>query len=1124
LGFPVAGSPAYDRPPEPEPPLASPEVRALLERLLQGQHDKTSELRVTERSERFHASRGTSEGTWSRLILRSADSWFLRDESQAGPALERSLVGPLVTSLDAGARLARSWEAGPEARLSVADLRRALGLPHARDLEGAVVTLGPVKEAGLSVLRISRPPSQEQALWTLRDSDGALLEQTQAYPGRRSGKRVFSAHVLVGGLSWPGVIEDFDEQGRRVQRVEVKIEALEAQAYASAFAEVHRGREDVIVLGPATPTLREARAALAQGKAGLEERLVLTLDRLAASRADEAWRHLETALAPHAAKPGVAWLRAALMAQTRQQAELKRHLNDVLTPAIAARPSGRWGLSERALGLASSVLGAEELLALHAKLAPIATDTGKNVEARWAWRWREVGLLAQAGRVVEARGRIARLAAERPHDLSAQMQHVQALAQAGEPDQAVEQLGRVIADGPWLAAERDALEGQRSDWRLERMRYEPLLAELAAWAEASPETSEPWVRRASILYVLGKGDEADAWLRSTLSSVGRGPTSTASERAQLQAAIQVAHGGGWNFWSQEFVALFAAELAEAARFHIQREDDRHGLSTQILEDWRFSQLAAAKALKDALRREAAEPAALAAWGHERLASQLQLVGWGKDAVDEALYTAVQAGLEARRVSAETFGERQAWAGLLATIAGQRQDEERVLGVRRREREAAQGRARRTATQALLSALLQAKHSAAHEDEVQALVVELAQNDESEARRLGRAGTQLRQLVAWALPARAEALLGTPEERAKRSRVVAREAERESRRKARAALAERLASTTWPESARPWATLERLALLSENRESLEQVAEGALALLSPPPGNFATLPREHPLAQVGRVLEARAAWLLTHAATRRGAPETLAARVLEASEARWALERHDWRYESFRLLVALDRVPDLERVLAQWAGPDDVDALEARQAAWPAELGRPAEAAAAFEALKGLEGALSAGDYETLATWYLVAGDGPRREAAVKARFEVLGEWELRNWLQAQRRGATGPGGVPGDLPPEVYPALSALLRKAAFPQNHVWVVQNLYQSTKDHRILAALAEGVVGHSAQSVYGYPASRPDRRRARRGGARPAARGHDRGPRARDQPARQARAGPLAAHRSRAPRSSC
>ncbi|MFM8979123.1 MAG: hypothetical protein ACKOSS_01475 [Planctomycetia bacterium] len=391
---------------------------------------------------------------------------------------------------------------------------------------------------------------------------------------------------------------------------------------------------------------------------------------------------------------------------------------------------------------------------------------------------------------------------------------------------------------------------------------------------------------------------------------------------------------------------------------------------------------------------------------------------------------------------------------------------------RRQREAATGRARPAAAQALLEALLESPHASAQEDEALALVVELAGSDEPAARCEGRAARDLRRWLAWALPARVEALLGTPAQRAARSREAARVAAREARSAAREALAQRLVGLQGPAPLLPWARLEALALRSENRSDLAAVVAGALALLSDTA--WEALPPEHPQAQVARVRTARTALLLAHAATRRGADPALAAQALQAFEARWPLSSHDWRYESVRLWLALDRVSDLLAALERWTGQDELDVRWRRLAGWlEAELGRPAEAARAWQALATTEGALSAQDWTTLATWRLVAGDRAGREEAVRASFGAMGEWELRQWLQQQRR-ASGPGGLPGDLPPEAWLALEMLMEKAPWPGQHLWVLQWLYRETKDHRALAALAAAVVGHAPEPTFGLLAN--------------------------------------------------
>lgn len=1067
LGFPARGASAWEAPPPPEAPQAEPAAREWLARLL-APGEATAHLRLLTQVERLRARDGRVTSREELLVWRAAAEAWTRRTSAGEPALEHSLEAGRLTRLDAGSRLGRAWEAGPHAALTLDDLAQALGLPTARSLEGAVVSLaGPGTDDRVELV-VARPPSEARTLLRLRRTDGALLALRRESPGELPSERRYSQHVALAGRLWPLAVEQLDGRGRVQWRLAAQVEAVTPEAWSSAVQALRAGASDAIVLGPEAPTLREARERLARGTAGLEERVVLLLDRLAASRPEEAVAHLEAALAGQPAVPA-AWLRAALHAHQRDAAALAAHLEAVLRPLVEAAPAGRRGLAERLLSFAGARLGPSPTLALLQALAPrVLADEAADPWGAHAWSWREVDLLRAAGRADEARARTAALAASRPDDLDAQLAQAAALRQQGEPDQALAHLGSVLAATPWLGHERDRLVDEQVDLLGERQRDADLEALLAQACTAPEAPARRWVQWQSMRYRRGAQDEADLWVRNTLSGAARGVQSTPEERAPLSAALELARGQGYGFWSQAFAPLFAEALLEAVRFHGLQDDARRGLALEALGDWKVSGLSAAEAVRAQLRAEATQPATLAGWPVPRLEALLFLVGWQADDTAEDLFQRVLAGLEARRAAAPSAGERDAVAGLMVRIAGERGDRNAVLAVARRQREAAQGRARPAAAQALLDALLESPHTAVLEDEALALVVDLAASDEPPARCEGRAARDLRRWVAWALPARAEALLGTPAERAARTRAAARVAAREARSAAREALASRLVALQGPGPLLAWARLEALALRSENRSDLAAVVAGALETLSD--AAWESLPPGHPQSALARTRTARAALLLAHAATRRGAEPVLADQALAAFEARWTRSSHDWRYESVRLWLALDRLSDLLAALSRWAGEDELDVRWRRLQGWlEAELGRPAEAARAWQALAGIEGALSAQDWTTLATWRLVAGDRAGREAALRASFEAMGEWELRQWLQEQRR-VSGPGGVPGDLPPEAWTALEVLMAKAQWPGQHLWVLQWLYRETKDHRALAALAPAVAGHALEPTFG------------------------------------------------------
>src|SRR4051812_26134217 len=71
---------------------------------------------------------------------------------------------------------------------------------------------------------------------------------------------------------------------------------------------------------------------------------------------------------------------------------------------------------------------------------------------------------------------------------------------------------------------------------------------------------------------------------------------------------------------------------------------------------------------------------------------------------------------------------------------------------------------------------------------------------------------------------------------------------------------------------------------------------------------------------------------------------------------------------------------------------------------------------------------------------------------------------VRSWQRTD-------GHAPTELDREVLLMFAALFEKSGNPANYLWQLQQLYQSTRDFRLLAVLADAVVGHSAGQVYPF-----------------------------------------------------
>ncbi len=1081
LGFPSLGSPPKT-PREVKPPAWDPVVLKALAAL-----DRRpalaalpGALRVQAAVERLHPTRGTVVSRSRATALLSARRWLATSEGVEEPASEAWLSETERGVLDATTRLGRVRPAAdadrgrwplPVSDLSLVDAVRELTLAYRRaptaTQEGNVIRI---------VFRGDDDPAAEMRL--LVDTGwSALLERRRVVDGRTTSVVTYSEFVAVAGRNWPTKVETADEDGHVVARQTLAYAAMDAAAFDAALDAAAKARGDALLIPAEDRDLVFARQAVHDGKATLADRLAIACGYAARERWDAAWKAWEEVEGAAGGKPGVQWMRLALLSASRRGVEWGARAAE-MARAIAAAGGKYAAWQAWRLDAATTGLGAKERLAILDAMSAAWQGPGPDADL-WALhaRRRHAEAQEQAGNGREARAERAALAKDRPFDLAAVLARAWDLAYAEDDVEAsAAYLGeRALKGGPWSGEEATTLFSRWVGdlWQLKDL--PGLEAAVTAWIAAVPIDGYAPGWRFALPWYRGRYAEGSRAVVEALSA----PLPEEGDRAgkALQdAAVRTALGDGQNLWMRSIPLEWRGPLADLARRGARSEVRDGGPAGAILGDWRFRQTEEGRRLREELTTAVSAEGTIASLSLRRLTLHVQRLEWGAGEMDDATWRRVVDALLARWRATSDPADAEIVSGLVRRVFGARERTADLLSFLRERVSRAGDRDAPRAASDLLEALLAAPFATALEDEALALLPRLVDPlDDDDATGL-RAATAVRRLATWSHEGRRVAALGTPEERAALTRAQAAERTREAKRKASEGVAARLATAVAASADpfRPWLEIERSAYSAESGGDLARVETDARALLATLPPAPTPVEGQAPLAPWKMLLARRASILLAYAATRRAAPEGLADRVLAVLVERAAADDRllDARYEVFRLLVALDRADELDKDLASWIREDDVTlSWRVALAYLRAETGRVKEAAEAMEAAAAI-GDLAPADWAALADWYLVLGDDAKRAQAAAKRWDAMDEWALQRvlWAEESRVGGGGEG-VPADLDPEVLGALRAYLSKTSTPQDAIRRAQSLYVRTKDFRVLESLADGILGHSPETAYAY-----------------------------------------------------
>jgi tetratricopeptide (TPR) repeat protein len=1024
----------------------------------------TGGIAITQTSESFDPRWGDLTGRARRTDLFGAKTWLTRSDSDGGQTLISWCDSKQTSVYSRAFQLGRTRAATeldvqtPPLALedhSLTSLERTFG-----DHTAAVEPVG--KDRARLVL--THPDRTDYDTHILIDTARhVILAIESRHDGKLAGKTTFGDFVQAGGTWWAQRIETTAADGKRTALVTQTVRTLETHELDQRIAGELTDWPRVQLVHLPLPGVVAAKKALAGGKASFEDAFMLMLYYHASQQWPRVLEHLQQAEQRAAGKPGMRWLRSAILHDSRRHEELRKRYQEEATRLAKETSSDAYALADYLIHQSAGILQANEMLALFNVLRPLYEKQPVHVRAVRHWQQWRVTYLTQAGRTDEALALRKQLALDYPHDSGLQHAYAHVLGSVGDHPAAYAWLTRVLGkDAKWSEGDAESLRGLYAQLLDQQGRSADLVQYLAAWIETNPASTSAYHQYLSALIRADQPDKAETLALRWLKEAQVPGKLTPPADARLNAAVAVLTGNTYQLYTNRIEERFLVPLAEAALYFGQNPNHAV-IAKQIVGNHQFQRSDEGRTVIKAF-------AGIFAAEVDKLpvAQVQQYLAWvGTDDLDAAAWQKIVATLRQRWTNEPNDTTRHHWGEALIAVLNHHGGPDEPLAFLRLQRTKGPERHRTTYTQQLFDRLLAEPWTQASEAEAFALFDTLS-DSRDEMDRLFAAVAALHGLTDKLLTSRYQARMKTVEHQEKLTRTELMKKQQENWRLAREGLADQLReeAAKHPKALARWLVAESVYLDVPLDRHLKQArAEAWEVIGTAPPAKVERV--------LDEVLRQRHLVTLMNLAARKGAEPGLAERLLKYIDAGIGLEDQSahWKLAKYRLLVALDRPKELERTLGAWTKEDEVDSRWRVALGYLlAEQGRLAEAIRQFEAVEKTD-ELTPPAYRALSDWYLVENRRDDHERAARGVYGTMQEWQMQQMLQMRLQPWQGGGHLPSELDAEVLRMFAVLFDKSASPQNYLYMLQQFYDATHDFRLLAVLADGVIGHSATRVYPF-----------------------------------------------------
>ncbi|MGI8978782.1 MAG: VIT domain-containing protein [Pirellulaceae bacterium] len=917
------------------------------------------------------------------------------------------------------------------------------------------------------------------------------LSVEERHDGKTSRTVKFAEHIEIAGRLWPQTEETLDGEGRRIHLTKITAKVLTADEFTAELKAQETARAPSLTLHLPLPTLALAKKALVRlGEMTPEVYLRLLLDAVAKQDWDQARERLARCDELVKEKAWSRWLRLYVLAASRRLEELKGELM-ILAGELVAKPrDGEWILAGGLQEYGRSHLATQEQLDLLMALKPVYVRSPEFLHRMQDFDQARLGLLDSPANVLEANALRQELAERYPRNLSFQLQYATALAQRGDYEGAYAWLTKTIADAnsKWTPSEIRQLQWHYLGQLDEQGRYADKLAYLQPILDQNPEDDRLYTQYLIALIYVGREAEAEKLMKQWLAARFDGKENEPA-RPRLSAAISLAMNEVHPFGSRRFDVSWHQPLGEfVLRNAVSTRSIVSSAVRTVLQNSQFAGSDEMTKVSLALtNRLLAEADKLTPRQLEKLVEHVRNA---RNRPSEEQWRKIAKIIQARWEQEKKPSRRELLDQVLRNIHQETGAQARIAYLRLRIK-LADDESRPDKQRQLFDELISQPWSAEIEAETLALLEKLGSGETPEVRVL----EQLAHLHRWTdrmQEARGALLESQIEKRDQMTRQDLAAKRKTHLDLVRTELANLLAAAgkDRKDDLGRWLLMESLFLNVQQERDLPKVTETLWKLLEESLAGQAArdkarrnpdeLEQEEIEVEALRDLlqlsaQSRLVTMVSHLAALPSAKPQDAERLLKLCDDQMAQSDKrreddnappalDWRLVKHNLLVALDRPKDLLAELARWSAADTADRRWQKSLAYlNAELGKLDDA---IKTLAGLEaaGELSALDYRALATWYQATKQDAKNAQAKVAIYKTMDEYTLQQTLNRRAENAS-------EVNPDDLLALEAYFAKASNPQAGLGAVEKYYRTTHDFRLLAGLADAVIGHTSGQVYAF-----------------------------------------------------